>query len=94
MDLAEKLSEMSKNATPGKWGQFSQSTGPFMKEATSMPWKEYIQHHDTSHHMSTLNPAGEPYRLGQFKHANDAAFAETLVNAYRSGRLLVMGEPK
>lgn len=72
--------------TPGQWGQFSPTVGPWQDQAS-----EYfrnrdthdIRNLDTSRHMT----AHGPKRLSEWKHADDTAFAEALVNAYRSGQL-------
>lgn len=85
------LVDLNENATQGIWGQFSASYGPWREQAVSL-WdtdrKKAIRHHDTSHHMSTIQEDGTPYRLAEFQHADDAAFAEALVNAFRSGKLV------
>jgi len=83
------LAALDAAATSGVWGQFNATIGPFKAEALA----HYRAHgwgntQDTSHHMSTLDSEGKPYRVGEFRHANDAAFAEALVNEYRAGRLV------
>ena len=83
------LKELDKAATQGIWGQFSLLDGPFKKEAAVLKQNgTYWSKHDTTHHMSTVLDDGTPKRLAEFRHADDAAFAEALVNAYRAGKLV------
>lgn len=79
------LSELDKWATPGVWGQFNPFNGPWQELA-----QQNRKHLDSSHNMSALI-GGKPKRIAEFTHANDAAFAETLVNAYRDGELVPAG---
>ncbi len=83
------LERMDAYATKGVWGQFSTTSGPWQKEAVEL-WKTdrkaAIQSHDTSHHMSAMTPNGKK-RVAEFTHADDAAFAEALVNLWRAGKL-------
>lgn len=44
---------------------------------------------DTSHEISDVDGAGHRIRVACFKHADDAALVEQLVNAFREGRLMV-----
>ncbi|AVX04188.1 hypothetical protein MXMO3_01662 [Maritalea myrionectae] len=80
---ANFLDDLDKAATPGVWGQFNPFNGPWQDLAM-----QNRKHLDSSHNMSAM-VGGEPYRLAEFRHANDAAFAETLVNAYRTGELVL-----
>lgn len=83
------LDQLDKAATKGVWGQFSLLDGPFQKEAAEFKKSgNYWLNHDTSHHMSTVLEDGNPKRIAEFTHADDAAFAEALVNAYRAGELV------
>lgn len=85
MDLAE----LDKAATQGKWGQYHPIYGPWAKEAFEyFKDKSKLSQWDTTHHMSAVFD-GVPKRLATFTHADDAAFAEALVNAYRSGELVL-----
>ena len=90
----EQLVELEMGATQGIWGQFSTSSGPWQAEAAKL-WKENrkaaISSHDTSHDMSALR-ASTPKRLATFTHADDAAFAESLVNLWRAGFLTYTGD--
>jgi hypothetical protein len=93
----EQLVELEMGATQGIWGQFSTSAGPGQAEAAKL-WKENrksaIAAHDSSHHMSALRaqPPASPKRLATFTHADDAAFAESLVNLWRAGFLTYTGD--
>jgi len=79
-----QLAELEMSATQGIWGQFSLSYGPWQVEAKKL-WKmnrkAAIASQDTSHHVSALR-AHKPNRLATFTHADDAAFAESLVNLW------------
>lgn len=83
------LEALDAAATPGTWGQFAPAYGPFKEEAREhckqTGWSGDI---DSSHQTSTVSPEGKPYRVGEFRHADDALFAETLVNEFRAGRLI------
>ena len=82
--LAARLSETGKFATPGKWGQYNPR---YMNEAKYAEPKDW----DTSHNMSAVH-GDERKRIAEWKHADDAAFAEMLVNAYRSGQLITLSD--
>lgn len=84
------LDILSEEATPGHWGQYSASVGPWKKEALETCRAKGFDKLDTSHHMSAMTEHG-PKRLSEWKHANDAAFAEALVNAFREGRVVEVG---
>ena len=85
----DDLENLNNAATPGIWGQFNMFDGPFQELAKSnmAENRSNMYTHDTSHNMSAVDD-GQRYRVGEFKHSADAAFAEALVNAYRSGRLI------
>lgn len=87
------LKELSVHATSGIWGQYSPITGPFQDEAQEQRRKGKAQY-DSSHDMSTLREDGSRYRLATFTHANDAAFAEALVNAFRAGELVFKSDAR
>lgn len=86
---AQQLKALDKAATAGIWGQFSATHGPWQEQAITL-WKKdrtaAIRCHDTSHDVSTIQH-GSPKKIAHFTHADDAAFAESLVNAYRAGRI-------
>jgi hypothetical protein len=82
--LAARLADAGKFATSGKWGQYSPR---FMDEAKDAEPKDW----DTSHNTSAVH-GDERKRLAEWKHADDAAFAEMLVNAYRSGQLITLAD--
>lgn len=86
--MTTKLEELNAVATKGIWGQYALSCGPFQEDAKA----QYLLvgsliNLDTTHHMSTVQN-GKRKRLSEWKHADDAAFAEALVNAYRAGELV------
>ena len=83
-DLSARLAELTRWASSGKWGQFNPR---FMDEAKYAAQRDW----DTSHHLSAVF-MGERKRICEWKHADDAAFAEVLVNAYRSGQLITLAE--
>ena len=85
-ELKERLAALDNAATSGRWGQFSPTVGPWQKEAMEHFRNKRWNNIDTSHHMSTITKHG-PKRLSEWTHADDAAFAEALVNAYRAGTL-------
>lgn len=87
IDVDAGLGEYSDGATGGKWGQFSPAHGPFKEEAMAHYKSSGWMNMDTSHDMSAI-VRGKPYRVATFHHADDAAFAEAVVNAYREGRLV------
>lgn len=91
-DQTQWLAELDKQATPGTFGQFSDTIGPWTDVAKKARDEGKLSHLDTSHHMSTVREDGTPYRIAEFHHAADAAFTEALVNAYRSGRIIVLPE--
>lgn len=76
----QRLETLNLRASPGKWCQFHPL---YADEAKGTPVHEC----DTSHDLSAVHNS-QRYRLGQFKFSDDAAFAEALVNAYRSGNLI------
>ena len=80
MSLSSTLAALDENATQGKWCQFHPS---YTQEAvgTTSGW-------DISHQMSAVKD-GNRKRIAEWTHARDAHFAETLVNAYRAGHLIV-----
>lgn len=84
-----QLNDLDRAATKGWWGQFSPLNGPWMDEA-SLLWESNrtraVECMDTSHDVSSL-PYGTPKRVATFTHADDAAFAEALVNLWREGKL-------
>lgn len=80
----DKLKQLDSAATPGMWGQFSARYGPWQEQAKGV----HHTRHDSSHDMSTVREDGAPKRVAHFTHANDAAFVEALVNAYRDGELV------
>lgn len=82
-----KLEELDKAATGGVWGQFNPTAGPWQAEAMEAYKTKGWKGMDSSHDMSALF-LDKPYRLAHFKHADDAAFVEALVNAYRRGELV------
>lgn len=90
-EQSDILREMDKACTPGHWGQFATGSGPWQKEAMDAYRAKNLAALDTSHSVSTLYD-GKPYRIGTFTHAADAAFAESLVNAYRAGNLKHVGD--
>ena len=85
----DALERLDAHATSGVWGQFSTQHGPWKDEAMAL-WKSGDKNRcnkmDTSHHMSAMTANG-PKRLAEFTHADDAAFAEALVNLWRAGKL-------
>lgn len=87
MTNTERVAELNRFATPGKWCQFHPTYTP---EAKGKPWSEL----DTSHQSSAvrIDDVGElrHKRISEWKHANDAAFAEALVNLYREGKITVI----
>lgn len=56
-----------KFVTPGKPVQFSPQ---YCEEAKDAPFKEW----DTSHDLSVIQEDGSRYRIGHFRHADDALF--------------------
>lgn len=81
------LEALDSCATTGVWGQYSALHG-YWKERAKADFKARKYNLlDTSHHISAVKGKGDPYRVGEFRHANDAAFAEALVNLWRAGRL-------
>ena len=74
------LAALSKGATKGRWCQFHPDYCDKANRYNLSSW-------DTSHDVSAVI-GDTPYRVATFKHADDAAFAEALVNAYREGRLV------
>ena len=93
-ELRKKLISLDELATPGLWVQYSASYGPWEEQAGRDFDNGNISCLDTSHHVSTVNQHGRPYRLAEFTHADDAALSEALVNAYRSGDLVTREELK
>jgi hypothetical protein len=79
-------------ATPGKWGQFNATVGPWQTEAMEYYRNRKLESLDTSHRMSAMTPNG-PKRLSEWTHAADAEFAESLVNEWREGRLKEVEAP-
>jgi hypothetical protein len=83
-----QLMAMDAAATAGTWGQFAMRRGPFQEQAAV----QYAAHgfegsfFDTTHDMSAIVDA-KPKRLARWTHADDAAFAETLVKLWREGNL-------
>lgn len=66
-DLIARADEVLKWMSPGKPVQFS----PYhCDEAKGAPFSDW----DTSHDLSLIRPDGTRYRIGTFKHADDAAF--------------------
>jgi len=82
--LAARLALHDDGATSGKWGQYNPR---FMDEATDAPMQDW----DTSHGLSAVHN-GQRKRIAEWKHADDAAFAEMLVNAYRSGQIITLSD--
>lgn len=82
--LAARLELHDDGATSGKWGQYNPR---FMDEAKDAEMKDW----DTSHGLSAVHN-GQRKRIAEWKHADDAAFAEMLVNAYRSGQLITLSD--
>ena len=83
-NLVEQLRELDQWATSGVWGQYSPSHGPWKDHANENSDRSK---YDTSHHISAMVKEA-PYKIAEFHHANDAAFAEALVNAYRAEQLV------
>ena len=81
------IKALSDAATQGVWGQFNVSYGPWKVDAGKMSNAEYVRAMDSSHSISTFNGKNTK-KIAQFTHADDAAFAESLVNAYRNGTLV------
>ncbi|PCJ96705.1 MAG: hypothetical protein COA52_00425 [Hyphomicrobiales bacterium] len=77
-----ELQKLNLRATQGKWGQYSPKYMEEAKGSDKFLW-------DTSHDTSCVKD-GLRSRIATFKHASDAAFAETLVNLYRNGTLVVI----
>ena len=77
----DQIETLNEAATPGRWVQFHPS---FCPEARGTPFNQW----DTSHDTSAVLPDGTRYKVSTHKHADDAAFAEALVNAYRNGNLI------
>jgi hypothetical protein len=76
-DLVKRAREIISWATPGKPVQFDPRYCDEAKEAPCQEW-------DTSHDLSVILGDGTRYRIGHFRHADDAAFdqaARTLVPA-------------
>jgi len=90
-DLRKVLTEMDNAATPGRWCQFGTHSGPFQAEARAAFDRRELHKIDTSHHMSAVTD-GEPKRIAEWRHADDAAFAEALINAWRDGKLEVQND--
>ena len=82
----EILEDLNINATPGRRVQFHPS---FCPEADGTKFAEW----DTSHDVSAITPDGARYRVATYRHANDAAFVDALVNAYRNGNLVWKDTP-
>lgn len=87
-DLRERLEALSAGACASEWGQYSPSYGPWKEQARQDRCTKW----DTSHHVSRMGVDNNPVRVAQFKHADTAAFVETLVNAFRSGDLVTRSE--
>jgi ribonuclease HI len=83
------LKQLSEAATGGVWGQYHGSNGPWQDQANKGKYTDW----DSSHCMSAMNERGR-YPIGQFKHADTAAFVEALVNAYRAGELIPASEAR
>lgn len=82
--LAEQLAQASRWASPGKWCQFNPRFAPEAETAPMATW-------DTSHQLSAVYSADRK-RIAEWKHSDDAAYAEALVNAHRSGQLITLAE--
>lgn len=85
--MTDQLKDLSDAATGGVWGQYHGSNGPWQDQANKGKYTDW----DSSHCMSAMNERGR-YPIGQFKHADTAAFVEALVNAYRAGELVPASE--
>jgi len=83
-DLIARLKLHDDGATPGKWGQYHPCFMDDAKDAQPQEW-------DTSHDVSGVKD-GKRWKVAHYKHADDAAFAEVLVNAYRSGQLITLAD--
>lgn len=87
-DLREKLEALSAGACESEWGQYSPSYGPWKEQARQDRCAKW----DTSHHVSRMGTDKKPIRVAELRHADTAAFVETLVNAFRSGDLVTRSE--
>lgn len=47
---------------------------------------------DSSHEISDVDTDGNRIKIATFKHADDAALVEELVNAFKEGKLLIKDE--
>jgi hypothetical protein len=88
--MTDQLKQLSEAATPGLWGQYHGSNGPWQDQAKETNRYEW----DSSHDMSAMTPHAGRYRIGQFRRADTAAFVEALVNAYRAGELIPASEAR
>ena len=66
-DIIAQAEAALDGVTLGRAVQFHPS---YCKEAEDTPFTEW----DTSHDLSVIRPDGTRYRIGTFRHANDAAF--------------------
>ncbi len=66
-DLIAQAEAVLAGVTKGRAVQFHPS---YCKEAENTPFSE----RDTSHDLSVIRPDGTRYRIGTFRHADDAAF--------------------
>lgn len=85
MNLTKKLKELDDMATKGEWGRYHFRYGPWQEEADN----DNVLLYDNTHQMSAM-PNGERVRIAEWSNAVDAGFAETLVNAYRNGDMIVI----
>lgn len=90
MGLREDIAVLNEAASEGVWGQFSPLYGPWKERAKAVmrgPARDFSML-DSSHNISAMTDGmSKPYRIATFRHADDAALAEALVNAYRAGKI-------
>lgn len=71
------------------WCQYSPSYNEHAKEL----WKRTRKwDFDSSHEISDVDTDGNRIKIATFKHADDAALVEKLVNAFKEGKIIIKDE--
>lgn len=69
-----------------KWVQYN----PEYCDAAEEQWQRTKKwDFDSSHEISEIDAEGTRRRVATFRHADDAALVESLVNALRDGKLMI-----
>ena len=73
------------------WCQFN----PSYNELAMELWRRTRKwDFDTSHDISNVETDGTRTKIATFKHADDAALVEQLVNAFKEGKLMISEKPE